>query len=169
MGKSVAGPAFRVVAKEMPELCPTRLSGRWRHAADPHHGGDADRDRADDGEDRLPDRGGHGHLGNAVGDTIAGDDGRGGIKGDDQKPRPGPRHEGQEQLPDAERRSGGNESDGDGTQGTGAGMICPDAGIDPRDGRQGEDGQGEQQPAEEPDGGQDHEGAEKEHGGVSVR
>jgi hypothetical protein len=79
----------------------------------------------------------------------------------DEQPRPGRAHEGEQELADAERSARGDEADDNRAEPARAGAIGPCAGGHAREERQREDGKREEQPAEEADGGDAEENAEK--------
>lgn len=139
---------------------PTR--GRC-HPRDPHEGGDADRDRADHGEDDLPGVGGHSVFHDAVRRVVAGKR-RGRDEGKcDRKAHPERTDNGEQELPEPEpeRQCGGDEADDACAEPAGAGLIGPCPGANAREERQREDSQGEQQPAQAADRGDAGEDTDK--------
>lgn len=79
-------------------------------------------------------------LHDAVRCVVPGDRGWGDEGERDQKLQPHRTNEGEQELADAENRAGGNDADGDGSEGAGAGLMRPDADGDAGEGRQRVDG-----------------------------
>jgi len=124
-------------------------SGRG-HSGEAEERGDPDGDSADDREDRLPGRGWHRHMREEQ---------------DDQEPQPGPRHEAERELADAEGRVACDQADEDAAKHAGAGVEGPDADRQADEKREGEHSKGEQQPADETDADDDEQWSKDDHGG----